>query len=101
MNIVEQAYADYQKLKESIGFKREPALVNFDGGMSFMGFLSFASGESDEADELKRQFEAENGAFPGVKQAMADYVDWMIVNVWGEAGAEKEASNAVREVGNA
>lgn len=81
MNFVEQAYADYLKLKQGIGFKREPALVNLDGGMSFMGFLCFASGESEGANEMQRGFEAENGTFHGTRQAAADYIDWLIVNV--------------------
>ena len=107
MNPFQQAHADYLKFKKDIGFKKDPALIDIDGGMSFFGFIGFATGQSEGAKHLFDEFAKgrdignltakQNGELVvsfDCKQLVAEYVDWLIVNHFGEDGNEVEEANA-------
>lgn len=76
------------KLREEIGFTRNPLII--DDGTAFGAFLSFAFGSSDEAVPMQNAWANEAGISnkqPGdkaTKAEAANYVDWLIVNFCGE-----------------
>ena len=73
-----------ERMRKAIPFKKQPLDLQ-DGGISFAGFLSFANGDSAIAKQMYDQF---RNAYPLVnadEEGVAQYIDWLIVNHWGEA----------------
>lgn len=71
-------------LKANLGFKKTPEDLG-DGHLAFMCFISYAAGDSPEAKKLQSAFfgDKDVNEMAGIKEC-ADYVDWLIVNHWGE-----------------
>lgn len=79
------------KLRAEFGFKRTPGEIG-DGDAAFAGFMSFACGDSKEAQHLRGAFAEQAGIkLPGefTRQHAADFIDWLIVNHWGEEPAQE------------
>lgn len=73
-------------LQARIGFTKTPANLE-DGGIAFASFVSFAIGNSRESAALRKAFVRQHTSPDGesMKQHAAAFMDWLIVNHWGEA----------------
>lgn len=78
------------KLRAEFGFKRTPGDLG-DGDAAFAGFMSFTCGDSKQAQQLRQAFAEQAGiTLPDqfTRQHAADFIDWLIVNCWGEEPTE-------------
>lgn len=73
-------------LQERVGFTKTPLNIG-DAGLAFASFVNWAIGNSAEAAKLRKAFVAIHGIPEGetTQQHAAAFMDWLIVNHWGEA----------------
>lgn len=77
------------KLRAAFNFERTPDDLG-DGGVAFASFLNFAAGDSTAAEQIQLAWFQSTGKAPrNDMRATADetgsFIDWLIVNHWGEA----------------
>lgn len=76
-----------EQFQRSVGFTKVPMNPG-DSGEAFMGFVSFANGDSIKAKNLRSKFNTERSHDDrSIQQIAASFIDWLIVNHWGEAPA--------------
>ena len=74
----------YQELKAHVGFTKNPDRPG-NSDEAFLGFLSFASGDSDAAKAIRLVFTKDySDVNKTPEQTAAAFIDWLIVNQWGE-----------------
>jgi hypothetical protein len=74
----------YDALRQKIGFKKTPMNPD-DDGLAFMAFLNTARGNSLAGIQIRSGFAAahdSSGETP--QQTAAAFIDYLIVNYWGE-----------------
>jgi hypothetical protein len=77
-------------LKETFGFTKSPLIVG--DSQAFGDFLIFAIGKTKEAANLQAEFVVPKPeACKNLKTFLPEFSDWLIVNHWGEEGAEVAA----------
>lgn len=73
------------QLQATLGYTRTPMNPG-DDGTAFISFLAFVTGYSQEAKAMRAEFDALHaGSIQTKAQNDAAYIDWLIVNHWGEA----------------
>lgn len=97
----------FEEYIKSIGATKKPMLMDIDGGASFAGFFAFSIREDQPF--TKQFLDATGLKLPVPRQTMIEkiiddacgrkiedeyrevlgkYVDWLIVNHWGEEGSD-------------
>lgn len=79
-----------EKMQKEIGFTKVP-MNHGENGANFLNFLRFAVGENRIAVSIRKDFNIGHHVDCTPEQAIADFVDWLIVNYWGEAAPEEIA----------
>lgn len=75
----------FSSMKEKIGFTKNPMRPG-NSDVAFMDFVSFSLGNNDGAKAIRLAFQKDrSGIKETPKQTAASFVDWLIVNQWGEA----------------
>lgn len=90
-----------ETLRASTGFKLNPMQAGTDD--AFLGFISFAFGQSAEAQSICDEFVRDGGLLDThnageIPAAAGKFVDWLIVNYWGEEPATDIAHPARQNV---
>jgi len=68
-------------MRAEFGFKKTPALYLIDGGEAFAGFFAYAS----KNGTFTSDYLATLGDVPTLDpHAVGNFIDWLIVNHWGE-----------------
>lgn len=79
----------FDKMRAEFGCKKTPHLYSIDGGLSFAGFFSFASSNGSFTVDYMKQL----GKTPDFnKRSVGEFIDWLIVNHWGEEEQQAEAA---------
>lgn len=84
----------FNNLKTKIGFKKTPMQPGGAGHRAFLEFLSYINAGSPTAAAFWREF----GASHNIKgetqeQTVAAFMDWLIVNYWGEESAVNQMAH--------
>lgn len=73
------------QLQATLGYTRTPMNPG-DDGTAFISFLAHALGYSQEAREMRTEFDTLHADPAQTKvQNTGAFIDWLIVNHWGEA----------------
>lgn len=71
-------------LQQSIGYTKTPMNLH-DNDIAFMSFVGWVNSNSKEATAIRADFIQQHDATgKTTKQTAADFMDWLIVNHWGE-----------------